>query len=143
MFQVDIQRRGLDVRVVAAQLPAKIRDLLVNKVGAYAYAEMQRHAPSRTGKLRRSIRKRVHGAEVRIGPTEPYAIYVEEGTQPHEIVPVNARALRFDVGGQVVFAMHVNHPGTRPQPFVRETAEETRKRVTYFFRQLIAEMEAW
>jgi HK97 gp10 family phage protein len=143
MFQVDIQRRGLDVKVVAAKLPAKIRDLVVNRVGSFAYEEMQRRAPSQSGKMRRSIRKRVQGAEVRIGPTEPYAIYVEQGTRPHEIVPVNARALRFEVGGQVVFAMHCNHPGTRPQPFVRETAEETRKRVPYLFRQMIREMEAW
>jgi HK97 gp10 family phage protein len=143
MFQVDIQRRGLDVKVVAAKLPAKIRDLVVNRVGGFAYEEMQRRAPSRSRKMRRSIRKRVHGAEVRIGPSVPYAIYVEEGTQPHAIVPVNPRALRFEVGGQMVFAKHVHHPGTRPQPFVRETAEETRKRVPYLFRQMVREMESW
>jgi len=56
--------------------------------------------------------------------------WVTDGTTPHEIVPVNARALRWTVpGGTVVFAQHVNHPGTKPNPFlldaVRAIAQET------------------
>lgn len=42
-----------------------------------------------------------------------YASYVEEGTPPHVILPVNASVLRFVVPGVgVVFARVVNHPGT-------------------------------
>lgn len=46
----------------------------------------------------------------------PYAGFVAEGTRPHQIVPVSAKALRFEVGGDVVFAARVNHPGTAPNP---------------------------
>lgn len=44
----------------------------------------------------------------------PYAAIHEYGgrTSPHVIVPVNAKALRFMVGGKVVFAKKVNHPGS-------------------------------
>lgn len=45
-----------------------------------------------------------------------YAQYVAEGTQPHVIVPRSARVLRFEVGGEVVFATRVNHPGNAPNP---------------------------
>ncbi len=39
----------------------------------------------------------------------------ETGTRPHTIVPVRAMALRFKVGGVVVYTKRVNHPGTQPQ----------------------------
>lgn len=54
----------------------------------------------------------------------PQANYMEEGTQPHIIRPRRAKALRFHVGGRVVFAKMVRHPGTRPDPrffpFIRQ-----------------------
>ena len=46
-----------------------------------------------------------------------YAEMVSGGTRPHVIRPRRARALRFTVGGQTVFATRVNHPGTRPNDF--------------------------
>lgn len=41
-----------------------------------------------------------------------YAQYVAEGTSAHIIRPVTAKALKFTVDGQTVFAAVVNHPGT-------------------------------
>lgn len=43
-----------------------------------------------------------------------HAEFVRDGTRPHVIVPVRARVLRFEVGGDVVYAARVNHPGTAP-----------------------------
>lgn len=63
-----------------------------------------------------------------------YAAFVNDGTRPHIIRPKNARALRFRVGGQIVYARVVHHPGTRPNPFLdralRETLRGGRWRVT-------------
>jgi hypothetical protein len=81
----------------------------------------------------------------------PYGAYVEYGTKPHKIWPKaahrmigpvrngqNRRAtgrgphehivgrglfLRFRVGGKIVFARMVNHPGTAPLPFMYPAAE--------------------
>lgn len=41
---------------------------------------------------------------------------LENGTDPHTIVPKNAKALMFQVNGETVFTKKVNHPGTKPQP---------------------------
>jgi len=50
--------------------------------------------------------------------THPATIYVVKGTPPHIIRPVRARALRFTVGGRVVFARIVHHPGTKANDFL-------------------------
>ena len=47
-----------------------------------------------------------------------------EGTDAHGIDPKNARSLRFSSGGQVVFAAHVNHPGTKENKFVQRAIRE-------------------
>lgn len=41
-------------------------------------------------------------------------------TRPHLILPVRAKALRWEAGGRVQFAMSVRHPGSRirPRPFM-------------------------
>jgi hypothetical protein len=80
----------------------------------------------------------------------PYGAYVEYGTKPHKIYPKAAHgligpvregqtrratgkgphehivgrgiALRFRVGGVIVFAKYVDHPGTQPLPFMYPAA---------------------
>ena len=49
---------------------------------------------------------------------------VEEGTEPHDIYPVRARSLRFFMGGEVVFAQHVSHPGTKENRFVERAMQQ-------------------
>lgn len=41
---------------------------------------------------------------------------LENGTEPHTILPKNSDALVFDIDGETIFAKKVNHPGTNPQP---------------------------
>lgn len=85
-------------------------------------------APARTGLMRASIssdRGYTRGgnliARVGVNPGRDrvgYAYFQHEGTQPHIIVPRRAKLLRFRVGGKVVFAKRVRHPGTRPNPYL-------------------------
>lgn len=53
-----------------------------------------------------------------------YARYVNDGTRPHIIRPKNASVLRFVVGGRVVYARVVHHPGTRANPFLDRALRE-------------------
>lgn len=48
----------------------------------------------------------------------PKVRLVLDGTRPHLIRPRRAKALRFEVGGDVVFTKLVRHPGTRPNNFM-------------------------
>lgn len=77
------------------------------------------------------------GNEAVIGPTVPYAVYVEYGTAPHEIRPVMAKVLAFEVAGKMVFTSIVHHPGTKPNPFIRETAQAVRDQIPVFWNQAI------
>jgi hypothetical protein len=73
-----------------------------------------------TGRLRASIRHQLdrdgRGLVARIGSNVEYARYVEEGTEPHRIVPVNKKALHWKGAPHPVLA--VNHPGSRARPYL-------------------------
>lgn len=56
--------------------------------------------------------------------TVDYAAAVNDGTRPHIIRPRNASVLRFVVGGRVVYARVVHHPGTRANPFLDRALRE-------------------
>jgi hypothetical protein len=55
-----------------------------------------------------------------VGTNVEYAPAVEFGSARHVI---RGDPLRFEVGGEVVFAQSVDHPGTDPQPFLRPALE--------------------
>lgn len=47
-----------------------------------------------------------------------YAAVVNDGSRPHVIRPRRAKALRFRIGGRIVYATYVNHPGTKGTKFL-------------------------
>lgn len=97
-------------------------------------------APVRTGRLRSSIRAeppRIFSlrGSLTVGSDLEYAGFVNDGTRPHQIRPKNASVLRFVVGGRVVYAKVVNHPGTRARPFLDRALREVAAQRGYSFRQ--------
>ena len=93
-------------------------------------------APRRTGKLAESITDRkmtsdpgrfleaASGVNPGILGQTGYALMQSQGTRPHIIRPRYARALRFVVAGVVVYAQRVQHPGTRPNPYLTRHLQE-------------------
>lgn len=86
-------------------------------------------APVDTGRLRAAIKgKLVRNwtlrSEYQITVNVDYAEMVHDGTRPHIIRPRNAQALRFNVGGRIVYAKVVHHPGTRARPFLDRALHE-------------------
>jgi hypothetical protein len=77
----------------------------------------------RTGNLRRNIvayfvRNSGRSVTWEILSPQSYSKFVESPTRPHIIRARNAQSLRFVVGGRVVLAKQVSHPGTRGYPFM-------------------------
>lgn len=85
-------------------------------------AEAIRRAPGSMGTTIRAQIRRGSGGDFQgvINVRHPAALYVIGGTRPHVIRPVTAKALRFTVGGQVVYARLVHHPGNKPNDFLKQ-----------------------
>ena len=104
---------------------------LMDRLAAFAVQSMKKHTPvSPVGPLHRSgaLRSSVHSerqpdGSVLVGPSLEYGKYVNDGTPPHIIRSKGNYPLRNRETGQV-FGREVHHPGTRPQPFVQETAAD-------------------
>ncbi|MFI2434626.1 hypothetical protein [Streptomyces sp. NPDC018693] len=76
-------------------------------------------APGRMGQfVDWHIEEGSNGLQGVITCDHPATRFVLDGTRPHIIRPRRAKALRFDAGGQVVFAAYARHPGTRPNNFM-------------------------
>lgn len=111
---------------LAAQLAPAIRRDAATKFGRAVRIvddRLDKTAPVKTGRLKRSRRTRLstagdllsadidYQARSRSGGGD-YGEFLDEGVRPHVIRPRRAKVLRFVVGGRVVYARKVNHPGT-------------------------------
>lgn len=117
-------------RTMRAEAISLVRYIQVNKLQSSPLHH-------RSGRLQGSIKQDVTnlGKSVlaRIYTNVKYAKIHEYGgsTPPHTIVPKTAKALRFTVGGNTVFAKSVNHPGSKmpERSFMRSSLDENREKI--------------
>jgi HK97 gp10 family phage protein len=140
LIKVEVSTSGLEFDEVAESLSKELKQKLVKKLADIAYAAAFWGAPWRTGKLAGSIVKDVSEGEASISALASYAVFVVNGTAPHEIRPVNASVLAFEAGGGVVFTRLVRHPGTKPNPFMQRAVESAREKVEETFAELWLEL---
>jgi hypothetical protein len=112
------------IREAGRQAEANARQTLGQGVAlALEHARQTQLFNDRTGELRRSIIRGQKSTWVHfLKATAPYAKYVEGGTKPHRIEAKRRGALRFVQHGEIRFRRGVNHPGTKPRPFMDEAA---------------------
>lgn len=76
----------------------------------------------RTGRLARSIylnhARDARGQYIQVGSNVRYAFVVHEGDRPHIITAHAGRVLRFQVGGRIVYARLVHHPGSTGRKYL-------------------------
>jgi len=61
-----------------------------------------------------------------VGTKVPYGVAWERGISAHDIVPIRAKALRFEIGGEVVFSKRAHIPAQAARPFLQPTLYELR-----------------
>jgi len=87
-----------------------------------------KYAPEITGNLRRSIvdpqitAQGVYPMRAKLPAQATYSAAVHEETKPHDIYPVNAKALYWPGAAHPVKVVH--HPGTKPNPFFQYAIED-------------------
>lgn len=94
----------------------------LRRIGILIARSARKIAGRDTGALRKSIYVR-QGVRARyqyveVGANVRHAYDHHEGTKRHTITPRGGRMLRFNVGGRVVYARKVNHPGARPRKYL-------------------------
>jgi len=117
---------GMDKLLKALNSLSKLHTVISRRLAETIRSNAERLAPTRTGRLKRSIRI-VEGAGsymVLMGGREaPYAKFIEYGSRPHTITARKAMALRFEAHGDVIYAKYVRHPGTRAQRILARAIE--------------------
>jgi hypothetical protein len=82
----------------------------------------------RSGRLERAVETAMTGGASAVvflnEAVAKHAAPIHDGSRPHVIVPRNRRMLRWATpGGGFRFSGMVNHPGTRPDPFLHRAAD--------------------
>ena len=84
----------------------------------------ERRVKVRSGKTRRSIRRK-NASQRRASVEARYgARFLEAGAKPHDLRAKKFDAMKFNVRGQPMFAKKVRHPGSPKQPFLHDSAAD-------------------
>ena len=140
-FKISVAMRGLNLDLFAKNFKGEVAQRIVEETADFAFEQMYSNAPWRSGFLAQSIKKEVGEGKVDIKPLASYSGFVEKGTAPHIIRPINASCLAFQGGmlGGMIFAKLVHHPGTKANPFVAKTAMETRDEAGHIAKHVLDE----
>lgn len=122
------------------------RDLLENRrewvryEGRRFVSIAQRRAPKKSGDFADGIRYRTFGSGDTIGFTssvpQPLGKWIIGGTKPHTILGRPYLAFFWERLNKRVVFRSVNHPGTKPNPFIRQSYEEWRPGAEQTFRRI-------
>jgi hypothetical protein len=89
---------------------------------------MRPAVPNRTGRLRKSFRKRNATQKRAVVGGHYTAYFVDAGPKAHDIVPKGAKRLVFPIGGRTIYSRKVHHRGYRARPFRARSAREGYRR---------------
>jgi phage gpG-like protein len=113
-----------EVATLTQQLVSLIRQKLSGPVLSQRSGRLHDSIVGRVGQGVDTIESSVSWQDV------PYAAVHEfGGNSAYPIVPTNARALAFMIGGTRVFARSVNHPPAKERSFMRSSLDEMRDQI--------------
>jgi len=141
MADIEIEIKNLDSLRRALRDYPKISEPIFQKAIVASQAVLAKYTlkndpvPYRTGFLLQSFRFATGRLWARWFPTVKYAVYVHEGTRPHEIFPKFKRALYWEGAEHPV--KRVRHPGTKPNPFMIKIAKKATPEINKLFLQAL------
>lgn len=134
----DIIMEGLQNK--ADRLPEELKNL-VNTAAFAVDREIKQASPVITGNLQGATSiDNLSDFEKRVFVDEgiaPYALYVIKGTKPHDIYPVNKKALFWPGAEHPVKKVH--HPGTEANDYFQEGVENAQ----YDIDNAVEQFKSW
>lgn len=142
-FKVEIV--GLDQLVARLRQAPQIAAPILQRALSASQAILAKYTikgivPWRTGFLAQTFRAEMSTGMLRWFPTASYAPYVEFGTKPHVIVPKDKKALYWPGAAHPV--MRVNHPGTKPNPYMERIVAASTPEINAMFGTALAQITA-
>ncbi len=120
----DIQKTTRMLRNKAEGAPDQAKKVML-AVAEGLQRDIQERAPKKTGAMAASIKVEFSDPMTVKVTGNAVAGYQEYGTKPHVILPKNKPYLVFKTkDGRIIRTKKVNHPGTKPQPFIRPAVNE-------------------
>lgn len=119
----------------APEFAKKIYGNTIRAATIATFSKRNKFVPRDTGQLRATMQFSVDSRKIRgkIFPTKDYSIYVHEGTRPHTIRVRNKKVLANKRTGEF-FGKQVNHPGTKPNPFLEKMMKASKNEVNQLFK---------
>lgn len=131
-YYIDTSGAQLCLKQSQAELPAQLQ-VYVKRMSDSLLENLRDKAPKRTGKFAQGLRSqqtgvisgnRVEMAVVAGGEHGFVAPYLMYGTRPHTITSTRPMPMCYE-SGVVGYAYRVNHPGTKPHPFLDNAVSAT------------------
>lgn len=131
MVEVTVKLRRVRVKVDRAAAMGEVKKVLrrdVTDTTRKIYNQASVNCPVDTGNLRAQHYMRTSESATKlkgeVGNNAKYASAVHNGASAHTITPRRRQALRFTVGGTVVYARSVRHPGNPARPWLARAAQQ-------------------
>lgn len=127
----EVAKLSNNMQRAADYAPRIVDTWLHRQVGPALVKEMQAEAPVKSGHLRSQIRQIDSPRKVTVMPVGvEYNQYVVQGTKPHVIRAKRSKALAWDQHGKKMVRRQVNHPGTKPNPYMTDSAKKVMDQYT-------------
>ena len=129
---IETDTSGLRSRIARTKVLLQMAETQAYNLALYFLNVIKVRTPKKSGATAASWEIKYHKVQDAIvweivpEGKEKEVTWLEFGTPPHVILP-HGQALRFEAGGETVYAARVFHPGTKPLGFVRLTQEDLDK----------------
>jgi HK97 gp10 family phage protein len=129
-FLQDVQEAGVNAEPL---MKAALSNSATN-----VQSNVRNRAPHRTGALQGSVLTDVSYPAAIVSVNQPYGAFVEYGTAPHIITPVNKKALFWS--GAFSPVKSVMHPGTKANPFFQTGVDDSSDYVDNQFMRVVEKL---
>src|SRR5690625_3566231 len=97
------------------------------------WGNLREYSPQNHGRLAGSwVLQRQGEMYSTVGTSVKYALVQNDGSDPYDIFPRTASALMITIGGSVIFAKRVRHPGINGKIYIEKSIDETNSRAREF-----------